>query len=257
MANAPIAREVFDRLADGYAARIDRKAHNAFYDRPALLSLLPAVAGRRVLDAGCGPGVYAELLAGLGAEVAGVDVSRRMVELARQRLHGKPAMFHVADLGRPLDFLAAGSCDIVLSALALDYVRDWGSVFREFFRVLREPGYLVFSAGHPADEFFDHHPDGNYFEVERVDYEWRGFGPAVRVPYYRRPLSAMLHPLLEAGFILERLLEPRPVPEFEDHDPADYEKLMRQPGFICFRARKGAAGDPAKSHVEPLVEGAS
>jgi hypothetical protein len=48
-------------------------------------------------------------------------------------------------------------------------------------------------------------------------------------------------PLLEAGFVLERLLEPRPVPQFKDHDPADYDKLMRRPGFICIRARKGPA----------------
>jgi SAM-dependent methyltransferase len=147
----------------------------------------------------------------------------------------------LADLGQPLGFLQSDLFDIVLSALVLDYIRDWAVLFREFFRVLREPGHLVFSVGHPADEFYDHHPHGNYFEIELVDYEWRGFGPPVRVPYYRRPLGAMLDPLLGAGFVLECLLEPRPTPEFKELDPRDYEKLMRQPGFICFRACKGVA----------------
>ena len=89
-------------------------------------------------------------------------------------------------------------------------------------------------------EFCDHHPSGNYFEVELVDYEfdWPAYDVLVRVPYYRRPLSAMVEPLLGAGFTLECLLEPRPVPEFEELDPKDYAKLMRQPGFICFRAAK-------------------
>ena len=50
----------------------------------------------------------------------------------------------------------------------------------------------------------------------------------------------MIEPLLAAGFVLERLVEPRPVPEFANEDPKDYAKLMRQPGFICFRARKAA-----------------
>jgi SAM-dependent methyltransferase len=240
MGEEPIALGAFDRLADAYAARIDTKAHNAFYDRPAVLSLLPAVAGKRVLDAGCGPGVYAEWLVGRGAHVVGLDVSQRMAERARRRLRDQ-ASFVRADLGWPLAFLASGSFDLVLSALALDYVRDWAAAFREFFRVLREPGHLVFSAGHPLDEFHDHHPHGNYFDVERVDYEWRGFGAPVRVPYYRRPLGEMLDPLLGAGFCLERLLEPRPVPQFREQDPADYAKLMRRPGFICFRARKGTA----------------
>jgi SAM-dependent methyltransferase len=238
MGEEPIALEAYSRLADAYAAKIDTKAHNAFYERPAVLSLLPPVQGQRVLDAGCGPGVYAEWLADHGAEVVAIDVCPKMVELARHRLGGKASVV-LADLGRPLDFLPPGSFDLVLSALTLDYVRDWASVFREFFRVLREPGHLVFSAEHPSDVFYEHHPEGNYFAVERVDYEWRGFGPPVRMPSYRRPLQAMLDPLLGAGFVLERLLEPRPVPEFREQDPADYEKLMRRPGFICFRARKG------------------
>jgi len=242
MAENPIALDAYERLAEAYAARVDTKAHNAFYDRPALISLLPEVAGKRVLDAGCGPGAYAEWLAEQGAEVVGFDVSPRMVQLAEERLQGRARIMRAA-LGQPLDFLEAASFDLIVSALALDHVKDWATVFAEFFRVLREPGLLVFSVLHPADEFFDHHPDGNYFEIERVEMEfnWQAFGVRARVPYYRRPLSAMLDPLLEAGFILERLLEPQPIPEFKEHDPKDYEKLMRQPGFICFRARKGCA----------------
>jgi 2-polyprenyl-3-methyl-5-hydroxy-6-metoxy-1,4-benzoquinol methylase len=84
----PVAREVYDRLADAYAARAPTKPHNAFYERPATLSLLGDVAGKRVLDAGCGPGIYAEELVARGAEVVGFDASGRMVELARKRLRG-------------------------------------------------------------------------------------------------------------------------------------------------------------------------
>ena len=240
MPDPPIARDVFEQLAEIYAARVEMKAHNAFYDRPAVISLLPPVAGKRVLDAGCGPGVYAEWLVERSAEVVGLDVSPAMVRLAQRRLQGRARILE-ADLGQPLDFLEKDSFDLIVSALALDYVKDWAAFFAEFFRLLRAPGHLVFSVGHPSDDFFDHHPHGNYFELEQVEMEWGGFGRRVRVPYYRRLLCAMLDPLLEAGFVLERLLEPRPVPEFKKHDAEDYEKLMRQPGFICFRARKDSA----------------
>src|SRR5262245_47376107 len=100
MHDEPIAREAYTRLADGYAARVATKAHNAFYDKPAVLSLLPPVAGKRVLDAGCGPGAYSEWLADNGADVVAVDVCPRMVELARLRLNGKATVLE-ADLGRP------------------------------------------------------------------------------------------------------------------------------------------------------------
>jgi ubiquinone/menaquinone biosynthesis C-methylase UbiE len=58
----PVALEAYRVLAESYATRVDTKPHNAYYERPATLSLLPDVQGRRVLDVGCGPGVYAEWL---------------------------------------------------------------------------------------------------------------------------------------------------------------------------------------------------
>lgn len=55
-----IAYEAYERLADAYAEMIDAKPHNAYLERPATLSLLPDVEGKRVLDAGCGTGTYSE-----------------------------------------------------------------------------------------------------------------------------------------------------------------------------------------------------
>jgi 2-polyprenyl-3-methyl-5-hydroxy-6-metoxy-1,4-benzoquinol methylase len=85
----PVAQSAYDELAEEYAARIDTKPHNAYYERPATLSLLPDVIGKRVLDAGCGPGVYAEWLVEHGAHVVALDANEKMVALARQRLGEK------------------------------------------------------------------------------------------------------------------------------------------------------------------------
>jgi hypothetical protein len=49
MPDEPIARRAFDELAEEYAARVHTKAHNAYYDRPAGVSLLPPLEGKRVL----------------------------------------------------------------------------------------------------------------------------------------------------------------------------------------------------------------
>ncbi len=237
MKPAPIALEAYESLAEAYAARIDTKPHNAYYERPATLSLLPEVRGRRVLDAGCGPGAHSEWLIEHGAEVVAMDVSPRMLESARRRL-GDRARLLLADLEQPLESLPDGSFDLVLSSLTLDYVRDWSAVFREFARVLRRPGHLVFSVCHPLADFQLHGAE-DYFRTERVEWLWTGFGKPVRVPSYRRPLGAMLAPLLEAGFALEVLLEPRPTEAFRDADPRHYRELSRQPGFLCVRAVRG------------------
>ena len=50
-----------------------------------MYSLLGDVDGKRVLDAGCGPGHYTEWLIAHGATVLAIDSSPRMVQLARQR----------------------------------------------------------------------------------------------------------------------------------------------------------------------------
>lgn len=236
MTRRPIALDAYEALAESYAARVDTKPHNAYYERPATLSLLPDVEGKRVLDAGCGPGVYAEWLVDHGARVVALDVSVNMVEFARERLGSRAEVLH-ADLGQPLDFLEDSSFDLVISPLVLDYVEDWSGTFREFWRVLRQPGFLVFSVGHPLADYLLQ-STGNYFETEAVEFEWTGFGTPITVPSYRRPLGAVLNPLLRAGFVLERLLEPTPTERFKEEAPQYYEELSRRPGFLCVRAMK-------------------
>ena len=58
------------------------------------------------------------------------------------------------------------------------------------------------------------------------------------MPSYRRSLEATLNPLMDAGFRLEKIVEPRPTEDFKQADPEGYEKLLLQPSFLCIRARK-------------------
>ena len=234
--NEPLAFAAYEQLADAYAALVDTKGHNAYYERPAMLALLPDVAGRDVLDAACGTGRYADWLADHGARITGFDVSPRMLEHARQRL-GDRAELRVADLNQPLAFLADGSIDLVLCALGLDYVRDWPPVLAEFHRVLRAAGLLVFSIEHPLSEGSLWNAR-DYFRTERLDYTWRGFGAPVQMPSYRRPLMDVLNHLSSAGFCVERVVEPRPTAEFKEQAPEEYARLMERPGFLCVRAAK-------------------
>jgi predicted RNA methylase len=87
-------------MAADYAASNAEDAFNAYYERPAVIAMLGDVAGRRVLDAGCGWGVLAAWLAEHGATVTAFDGSGEMTALARRRL-GADADIHVADLARP------------------------------------------------------------------------------------------------------------------------------------------------------------
>jgi len=230
-----IAYEAYERLADAYAEKTDTKPHNAYLERPATLSLLSDVDGKRVLDAGCGSGTYSEWLVEQGAEVVGFDASPRMLEHARERL-GDSVDLRLHDMTESLDFLGDGSLDIVLAALVLDYVEDWTSVLSEFRRVLRDDGVLVFSVGHPAIDFILKEGVEDYFRVERVEMWWTGFGVSVLMPSYRRPLGSMTEALYQAGFLIERLIEARPTLQYKEADPEGYEVVSKRPSFLCIRA---------------------
>lgn len=216
------ADEYFEHASDGF--------FNAHYDRPACLSLLGDVTGLVVLDAACGPGLYAVELSARGAQVIGFDQSPRMVDLCRQRIPGGD--FRTHDLSRPLDWLPDGSVDRVLFALAVEYVDDRTAALRELRRVLRPDGVLVMSRQHPTGDWLRH--GGNYFHQRVIEETWsRGW----QVRYWLSPLEQTCEELHSAGFLIERLLEPRPTPQAADIDADRYTRLCSEPtGFMTIRA---------------------
>jgi SAM-dependent methyltransferase len=231
---ATAERPVYQDIADRYAAEVDTRPVNAFYERPAVLSLLPPLAGTRVLDAACGPGWYTEQLVAQGADVTAFDAVPRFVELTRARVGGRARVLR-ADLERPLEF-ADAAFDLVVSTLALHYARDWDVLMRELARVLRPGGHLVFSTHHPMMTWrLFQTPD--YFATELLETEWDVVGS---VAFYRRPLTAITEALAGAGFVIERLVEPQPTEAFRHASPEEYEKYMKAPWYLVIRARRDA-----------------
>lgn len=230
--------QAYEQMAEAYDALIDHKPHNAYYDRPNTLGLLPAVRGRDILDAACGPGKYAEILLEQGARVTGVDLSPRMIALAKAR-NPEAGTFFVHDMAEPFHMLGAASFDIVICALAMHYLEDWTPCLQEFFRLLRPGGRLILSIEHPffAYTYFD---TQKYFDVEPVSAVWKGFGMPIEMHSFRRPLEACLMPLIQNGFMIDRVLEPRPLPEFEAYDPKHFRELNEFPAFLCLRAVRKA-----------------
>ncbi|MEZ6093377.1 MAG: class I SAM-dependent methyltransferase [Pirellulaceae bacterium] len=236
MKSKSLAYDAYQELADHYAAGIDRKPHNAFYEWPAMEALWPELNGKFVLDAGCGPGVYAERLLARGAQVISVDVSDRMIELARERV-GEGADLRIMDLTQfPLSF-EDEQFDFINAPLFLDYIADWRELFREFWRILKPGGAVQFSCGHPAFDA-EYYRTSQYFAVEQVSCVWKGFGKNVEMPSFRRSLSEILMPVIEAGFHLDQIVEPRPTDDFRRADPIRYQRLMHRPGFLCVKAIK-------------------
>jgi ubiquinone/menaquinone biosynthesis C-methylase UbiE len=124
----------YDSFAEAYSAENEASFINGYYTRPAIVELAGDVAGRRILDAGCGSGPIAAVLRDRGAVVTGFDSSARMLEVARRRL-GPDADLHLADLAGPLPF-DDGAFDDVIAALVLHYFENWSGPLTELRRVL-------------------------------------------------------------------------------------------------------------------------
>ena len=164
--DAGVGREPqYDVFADEFLGHARDGFYNACYDRSACLALLGDVRGKRVLDAACGPGLYAAELIGRGAQVVGFDHSPRMVEICRA--HVSQGEFRVHDLADPIAWLPDHSVDLALCALAIEYVDDRVAALSELRRVLRPDGALVLSRLHPTGDWLRHGGSYSTFEPSR------------------------------------------------------------------------------------------
>lgn len=215
-----------------FAAVATGHAYNAHTDRPAMLALAGDVTGQRVLDLGCGAGHYAAELLRMGAEqVVGVEGSETLLRAAHERL-GDRAILHHHDLEEPLVFLKDQSFDLAVMALVYHHIDARGQLLAELRRVLRADGTLIVSTTHPTSEwtFFG----GSYFAHERVELP---IGEGFAINYWRMTLEQFLSELLAAGFVLERLVEPRATEAARLVDPRRFDKTHSQPSFLAVKLR--------------------
>lgn len=219
----------YNAFAKAYAAENETSLLNAWYCRPAMVDLAGDVAGRRVLDAGCGSGPLATALRDQGAIVSGFDLSLAMVDLARKRL-GHDSALLVADLAEPLPY-EDDTFDVVVSSLALHYLKDWIAPLTEIRRILEPGGRLVVSVPHPAAYMFNYQ-DRDYFALTQYSEEFEFDGQKTVLTYWHRPLHAMTDAFTEAGFRIEVVSEPPWSPD----TPTELlpPNLGDRTAFVCF-----------------------
>jgi SAM-dependent methyltransferase len=180
--------------------------------------LLGDVAGRRVLEVGCGSAPCARWLRRAGAEAIALDLSGGMLARAAElnRATGIAVPLLQADAGAlPL---TSASVDLACSAYGgLPFVADVESALAEVTRVLRPGGRFVASVNHPMRWPFPDSPDpedlrivSSYFD--RTPYvETDDDGRAVYVEHHRT-VGDWVRAVVGAGFVLEDLVEPEWTP---------------------------------------------
>lgn len=213
---------------------------------PAVLKLAGDVKGRKVCDLACGQGIVARRLAALKADVVGIDISEKLLDIARRYERSGPGgVSYVHDDAQKLDTVADGTFGGVVCNLALMDIPCPASVFRAVHRISRPGGWFVFSIIHPC--FLTPGSPRWVREGERIvgmevrDYfeegHWRKDTPEGvrgRVGSHHRTLSSYLNALSNAGLALEQCEEPRATEEIANHLPG-YKEV---PGILIVRCKK-------------------
>jgi predicted TPR repeat methyltransferase len=140
--SASYVRALFDRYADRFDQDLVGKLGYAAPDllRSAVDRVMPAAAGLRILDLGCGTGLAGVTFKPLASRLAGVDLSPRMVEKARQRrLYDE---LTVGDVVEAMERAPAG-WDLLVAADVLVYIGDLAPVFGAAARALPPGGHFA------------------------------------------------------------------------------------------------------------------
>lgn len=210
-----------------------------------LRALLPDFAGKRVLDLGCGYGWHCVYAAQQGAaSVVGVDLSQRMLEVAKSKTDS-PKVRYIRAAMEDAEF-PDGSFDVVLSSLALHYVESFEVIAQKVSRFLRPGGSFVFSAEHPVftaygtqDWLYDAQGKIVCFPVDNYYYEGRRVAHFLgeEVVKYHKTLTTYLNGLLTSGFELKNVVEPQPPQRLLDTVPGMRDE-MRRPMMLIVSAVK-------------------
>ena len=216
-------RKSWDTIAPHYRTRYEISTEIVHYgplcpgeDK---LRLLGGLSGKNVIDLGCGCGQNAIALAKMGARVTGVDFSDGQIAQAQElaAVHNQPIDFRTGDIGDLSSFPDSGF-DIAISACAISFVENIGSVFKETFRILKPGGVFVLSDMNPLQYILDENGSGVEFNhpypfspiLLKWGWEFEKLSNTPRFQHFVRSISEYFNVITDSGFTVSKILEPRP-----------------------------------------------
>ncbi len=202
---------------------------------PAIFELLGGVAGKRILDAGCGQGYLSRLLAKRGAQVTGVELARGWYDQAVAREASEPLgiTYIQADLSTFAD--DSGGFDAVVANMVLMDIPNYAAAMRACITALRPGGRFIFSLLHPCFEESGSAWAGQGYVATR-EYFGEFARPQTFGVFFHRPLSAYITLLLAEGCALRAMREPQLDAQTAREHGA--ERYAHVPGYIIIGAER-------------------
>ena len=209
-----------------------------------LKNMLPDFKDKRVLDLGCGFGWHCRYAVENGARsVIGIDISQKILSEAKS----KTKCGNIEYICMPIEDIdfPEESFDVVISSLALHYIKSFEDVLDRVYKCLSRGGDFIFSVEHPIftaqgpqDWYYDdkgnilHWPVDHYFTEGIRNAKFLG----EEVIKYHRTLTTYLNRLSELGFEITGVVEPTPAENMLNAVPGLFDEL-RRPMMVLVTAR--------------------
>lgn len=212
---------------------------------PVLQALLPDVKNKHILDLGCGFGWHCRYMREQGASsVIGVDISEKMIKKADEMTNDSVIKY----IQTPIEDISFQNeqFNVIFSSLALHYVESFETICKKVYGYLKPSGSFVFSVEHPIftsreeqDWFYDSQGNSLHWPVDNYQCEGVRHTKFLTedVIKYHRTISSYLSSLIDAGFIVTGVKEPKFTKEMGKNDPGLQDE-NRRPMFLVVSAEK-------------------
>lgn len=244
MKDLDITKNSYNRSAEEYHKNISGKDTNFYHkylEKPAMISFLKGILkNKNVLDLGCGSGVFTKKLNSFGVKsIVGFDLSKEMINIARRE--NPNIKFYVGNAKKTP--FKNSQFDVVSSSLVAHYFKNLKLFFKEVSRILKKGGYFVFSISHPLIGIRKGVMINGKEEkillpyFSNIEYRWE-IADGSEVVNYQYTFESLVNSLNDVGFIVERVLEPRPPKQTKKLFKKEFERTYDYPSFLIVKARK-------------------
>lgn len=242
-------RDSWNKLADDWEIHIgkDGDSNRRLNSDPVLWDFAGDVTDLFILDAGCGTGYLSRKLWEKGAKVTGLDLSGKMIEIAKKN---NPQIDFFAGSCSDMPDLKPDYFDLIIANYVLMDLPELEQTIDSFYRVLKPKGKVILIFSHPC---FPQGKAALYEENDNVSYHWDyPYFSQTKITeppwgrfkndfiWFHRPLSDYFKAFKNSGFTVTDFEEPRLTPERYHlaKNPNTVKYSLSRPYSIAFKLQK-------------------
>ncbi|MFZ5954938.1 MAG: class I SAM-dependent methyltransferase [Nanoarchaeota archaeon] len=243
------AKNKYNMIAESYHNfRVNEHPNGWFYNEmlemPAVLEMLGNVKGKKVLDFGCGTGIYTKILKEKGANIKGFDISPQMLKIAKDYVSNVEFK-----LGSGYKIPFNEKFDIAFASLVMHHMKDWDKVFGQLKKVLKPKGEFIFSISNPVAEITKKSEDKNplirkferYFEERKIFGYWRNIlknkKTKIKMPIYHKTYETIIKTIVKNNFEIIDYKDCFPSQKSKKLFPNEYKFALNYPYFCVWKIR--------------------